>query len=404
MELEGDTDDPTFGCNRIRGLSLTDGDRLLYQADPGIEDPERIVGSEVEPSFAPSRSGGPATATPSLPVSELVPIFRSAVLKTKKLHPDATIKMRWAGFDQRIRVARPEREVVVDRRWSGRLRIEARSRSSEALAVAEAVFPPDKLDETGIPESLAEEVAARLERRAGATSLPPGERRVVFAPGVGGVLIHEIVGHALEADTVSSEMSWLAGAGDRVAAGELRVVDDPRRGRAPWRYDDEGEEARPTPLIDRGRVAGQLHDLASAVRSGSRPTGHGRRASFREPVKPRMGCTFVAPGPLHPQEVLKEIGDGIYVRRMEAASTDPLSGRAVFRVTDSDHIHAGRLDAPLVPHLMHVDARATLPNVELIASDLAFDRCIGSCLRDGQPLVISVGGPTFCIGLTTVLF
>jgi len=114
-----------------------------------------------------------------------------------------------------------------------------------------------------------------------------------------------------------------------------------------------------------------------------------------------MGCTFVAPGERTADEIRDGVVDGIYVRRLEAATTDPASGRATFRVTDADRVHRGRLDAPLLPHLLYVEGQQVLRGSVLVADDLEFDRCVGSCHRDGQPLAISVGAPTICIGLVT---
>jgi TldD protein len=210
------------------------------------------------------------------------------------------------------------------------------------------------------------------------------------------------VGHALEADTVLAGDSWLARSDAPTPPSELAVLDDPRRGRAAWRFDDEGEAARVVSLLRGGGVAGGLHDRTTAATSERQPTGHGRRSSFREPVRPRMGCTFVAAGPLAPEEVVRDVRDGIYVRRMEAGSTDTRSGRAVFRVTDSDLLCDGAIDAPLRPHLLIVDGPRALPTMNRIAGDLVFDTCIGSCHREGQPLATSVGAPTFWIGLGAV--
>ena len=116
-----------------------------------------------------------------------------------------------------------------------------------------------------------------------------------------------------------------------------------------------------------------------------------------------MSCTFLKAGTLDASEVLKGIHCGVYIRRMEAASTDPSSGEAVFRVRDADLVCDGQLDAPLAPFLLLVTTLQALASVERVATDLAFDTCIGSCIRDGQPLVTSVGAPTFRIGLTTVI-
>jgi len=116
-----------------------------------------------------------------------------------------------------------------------------------------------------------------------------------------------------------------------------------------------------------------------------------------------MGATFVAAGRLHPREVIDGLARGIYVRRMEAASTDTRTGRAVFRVTDADLIVRGCVDFPLHSFLLLVQGEEALASVDRIAGDLEFDSCIGTCHKDGQPLAISVGAPTFRIGLARVV-
>jgi TldD protein len=206
----------------------------------------------------------------------------------------------------------------------------------------------------------------------------------------------------LEADVALRGASWLADTRETVASHDLTIVDDPRRGRGAWRIDDEGVEARPIALLRRGCVDSWIHDLRSSTASGRPATGHGRRASFRDPVQPRMGCTFVGAGRSHPSEALEGVADGVYVRRMEAASTDPKTGRSVFTITDADRIRSGRLDSPLLPFLMFAEGPTVLAGLERIADDVAFDTCVGSCVRDGQPLAVSVGGPTFRVSATMV--
>jgi predicted Zn-dependent protease len=83
---------------------------------------------------------------------------------------------------------------------------------------------------------------------------------------------------------------------------------------------------------------------------------------------------------------------------MESGKTDIATGRALFRVTDSDLVRNGTLDVPLLPHLLVVDGAEALASIDRVADDLQFDSCIGSCHRDGQPLALSVGAPTFWIG------
>jgi len=397
--------------SRIRGMSASGGAPeagLAFRGDPVPDDAARLVlaASGSEPSGAWSaRNDSESSPEVALPVAGAIKLLEQLVEKSRCLQPTATVRARWVGFRQSVRIARAGRSVVRDLRQGSRIRLEARSGGEEpASAVVESVISPELARVEPLLDRLPREVAARLDERRRTRTLSSGEHVVVFAPGVGGILVHELVGHALEADAVLGRMSWLSDVEGAVGPNELTVVDDPRRGRAGWKTDDEGESARPVALLREGRVAAWMHDLSSSRESGQAATGHGRRASYRDPVRPRMGCTWVAAGRHHPSAAFEGIHDGIYVRRMEAASTDPRSGRSVFRVTDADRIHRGRLDAALAPHVISLDAARALNGIERIGSDLEFDRCIGSCLRGGQPLATSVGAPTFRLGLITAMF
>jgi len=114
-----------------------------------------------------------------------------------------------------------------------------------------------------------------------------------------------------------------------------------------------------------------------------------------------MGATFLTPGPFHPDEVLDGVARGLYVRRMSAAVTDPVQGRATFEVTDADTVIGGRIESALAPFLLMVSLD-DLITIDRVADDLAFDACVGVCVREGQALASSVGAPTFRLGLVTV--
>ena len=116
---------------------------------------------------------------------------------------------------------------------------------------------------------------------------------------------------------------------------------------------------------------------------------------------PRMGATFLSPGRLHPDEVPLGVARGLYVRRMESAATHPAEGTATFHVTDADMLIAGRIEVALEPFLMHI-ALEDLVTLDRIGDDLAFDACVGVCVREGQALASTVGAPTFRLGLVTV--
>lgn len=383
-------------------------DRMAYQSDPTLEDVGRLADMATAdvPRYPRTAPGGtqPAWGAVSLEINEIKSYSEELIQSTLRACPDADVAVRAVSFRQEILVAPAGREVRSDTRQGLRLRARCLARGGPAVSAAttEIVFSRRHTDPAEIVAAAGEALAASARHRFDARPAPTGLLPVVLAAGAGGVLIHEIVGHALEADTVLAGGSWLARSEEPVASRHLMVVDDPRRGRAPWKVDDEGVPARATPLIRDGVVAGCLHDRRSAAASQANPTGHGRCSSFREPVRPRMGCTFVAPGELAPSELLDGIERGVYVRRMETGSTDPRAGRAVFRVTDSDLILRGKIDVPLQPHLLYVDGRHALAHMDRIANDLAFDTCVGSCHRDGQPLAISVGAPTIWLGVAGV--
>jgi TldD protein len=115
-----------------------------------------------------------------------------------------------------------------------------------------------------------------------------------------------------------------------------------------------------------------------------------------------MGCTFVAAGSETAEDVLRGIATGLYVRRLEAASVDPRTGRAMFRVTDADLVRDGEITAPVRACLLSVTASRALHAFEAIADDVEFDTCVGTCFKDGQPMAVSVGAPTCRLGLVRV--
>jgi TldD protein len=345
----------------------------------------------------------PIPIAPRLDTDEALRTLTRLVELVRTACGDASrVRGQWVEFDQWVCVARGDGPAREDRRGRKRLRIDVQlegavSRSS--ASIEQVVTSPRDVSAEALAERLARRAAERLDAEAPAGRACP----VVFAPGVGGLVVHEIVGHGLEGDTVLRGASALATRTEDAGSREVTVIDDPRSGSAGWRIDDEGEEAKSADLLREGRVCGLLHDHASARSAGVRPTGHGRRSSFREPVRPRMGCTFLAPGPMDPHEVVASVREGIHVHRMEGAGMDARTGESFFRVSDADRIVRGRIDRPLGAFLLRLDAHDALSTLDHVASDLAFDACIGSCVRDGQPLPTTVGAPTFRIGMARVI-
>jgi TldD protein len=246
-------------------------------------------------------------------------------------------------------------------------------------------------------ERLLEDALAGARALGEARDVPRGAPAVVLAPGAGGVLVHEAVGHGLEADVVARGASLFGGMlGERVAPAGLTVVDDPLLpGLAGSRaHDDEGAPSRAVPLIDQGVLAGVLTD---GLRSGfdpARASGHGRRASFREPPLPRMTNTHVLPGSEDAEDLVRGVADGLYVRRLERAAADPQTGDVQFLVTEGARIERGRLTHAVRDVTLSGNALAILRSMDGVAADVAWDDGLGTCGREGQWVPVALGQPT----------
>jgi predicted Zn-dependent protease len=269
-----------------------------------------------------------------------------------------------------------------------------------SLSIVDTVLTAESADEA--LDSLPRSAARSAERRSSCRRATPGATIAVLGPGVGGIVAHELVGHAAEADIDPEKEAWLWSA-PRPIYGALTVIDDPRRGRASWMIDDEGVAASETTLVDHGQPVDLLLDRASAALRSRPSNGHGRRTSYLTAVRPRMGCTWIAPGAESQADILRDTSSGVFIHRMNAGRTDPITGRATFVVTDADEIVNGELAFPLQSFLLELNGRISWASIDRIANDLTFDRCVGSCVREGQPLAVSVGAPTMRIGVASIV-
>jgi TldD protein len=381
-------------ATRTRGAAIA-GRRSVHVTDPEFMDPRRIAPSASFQDIGSSRRAHENWVAGL----EAVILEEGTAACGGRRHPFWSAKL--VSFHQEVWVGAPERDVAHDIRRGCRVELRVQvGGEGTAHAVEEFVLRPAG------PQVVAERFARafdRAEKRISISSAArPGSTTAIFAPGVAGVVAHELIGHALEGDVVARGLTWIRAADFPTAGTPVTVIDDPRRGRGAWTIDDEGVAARETLLIDHGRPVGMLLDRASARALGTVSTGHGRRSSYLEAVRPRMGCTFIEAGIDDPEDVLRSTRTGVFIRRLAAGHTDPFSGRAAFIVSDADRIVDGRLVEPLDVFVLELDGIESWRSIDRVAHDLAFDTCIGSCVRDGQPLAVSVGAPTIRIGVARV--
>jgi len=238
----------------------------------------------------------------------------------------------------------------------------------------------------------------------GAEPCPAGTLDVVLGPGWPGILLHEAIGHGLEGDFNRKQTSAFTGRlGERVAAPGVTVVDDgtlPGR-RGSLNVDDEGTPTGRTVLIEDGVLCGYLQDRLNARLMGMQPTGNGRRESYAHLPMPRMTNTFMLAGLDDPAEILRSVKRGIYAVSFAGGQVDITSGKFVFSANEAYRIEDGRLGAPLKGATLIGNGPDVLTRVRRIGNDLALDRGVGTCGKDGQSVPVGVGLPTLRIdGLT----
>jgi TldD protein len=255
------------------------------------------------------------------------------------------------------------------------------------------------------PEHFAREAARQAIVQLDAREAPAGEFEVVLGPGWPGILLHEAVGHGLEADFNRKGISAFTGRiGQRVASELCTVVDDgtiPNR-RGSLNVDDEGEPTQKTTLIENGILRQYLEDKLSADMLKATRTGNGRRESFEHIPMPRMTNTYMLAGTDDPQDILRSVKRGLYAVYFGGGQVDITSGKFVFSASEAYLIEDGKVTAPVKGATLIGDGPTVLTRVTAVGHDLKLDEGIGTCGKEGQSVPVGVGIPTVKVRQLTV--
>ncbi|MBE0659498.1 MAG: metalloprotease TldD [Bryobacteraceae bacterium] len=255
------------------------------------------------------------------------------------------------------------------------------------------------------PEDFAREAVRQAIVQLDADEAPAGEMTVVLGPGWPGILLHEAVGHGLEADFNRKGVSAFSGrVGQKVASELCTVVDDGTmaRRRGSLNVDDEGIATSRTVLIENGILRGYLQDRLSSRLLGAAPTGNGRRESYHYTPMPRMTNTFMLAGESDPEEIIRSVKSGIYCANFGGGQVDITSGNFVFSATESYLIEDGKLTRPVRGASLIGNGPEALKHVSMVGNDLKLDEGVGICGKEGQSVPVGVGIPTVRIDRMTV--
>ncbi len=253
------------------------------------------------------------------------------------------------------------------------------------------------------PEEIALAAARRAILMLEARKAPGGRMPVVLSSEAGGTMIHEAVGHGLEADLAGEGMSVYTGMiGEKIASPLISVSDDatlPNR-RGSFGMDDEGTPSQNTILVEKGVLTGYMYDRVTAMKERRESTGNGRRESYEYPPVVRMTNTMILPGGTDPGEILRATAAGLFVKRMGGGQVNTVNGDFVFKVLEGYLIEGGEAAEPVRGATIVGNGPEVLKSIDMVGSDLGFG--IGTCGKDSQGVPISDAQPTLRIPEITV--
>lgn len=259
-----------------------------------------------------------------------------------------------------------------------------------------------------LTDSLIEDIARQatdgIDERFAAIKPEGGKMPVVMAAGASGILLHEAMGHAFEADFNRKGQSIFSDRmGERVCSEDITIVDDGtiKANRGSVNYDDEGVPGQYTAMVERGVLTSYLHDRISAGYYGVRPTGNGRRESFRYQPIPRMRATYMEGGQSEPQDIISSVKKGIYVDKFANGEVKIGEGDFTFYVKSGFLIEDGHLTAPVKDINIIGNGPQALKDITMVGNDPLIDDGTWTCGKE-QSVPVSCGIPTVLVKELTV--
>ena len=318
------------------------------------------------------------------------------------------VSVSWWDQDERVLVATLDGKMFTDRRpqtrlWCNITAVDGDEKVSNGanLAGRKGI---EFYDDAAL-EMLAQQAIDRTMILFEAIRPPAGELPVVLAAGASGILLHEAIGHGLEADFNRKGTSIYSDLmGQKIAPDFVTIVDsgvEPGE-RGAIAFDDEGNPTESTVLVEDGVLVSYMHDAISAKHYGVAPTGSGRRQSFRHSPMPRMRCTFMEDGPHSREEMIASVGTGIIAETFTNGQVQIGAGDFTFYIKNGWLIEDGVITAPIKDVNIIGNGPECLKKVTMAASDGALDTGGWTCGKNGQSVPVSQGLPSVLVSSMTV--
>jgi TldD protein len=332
----------------------------------------------------------------------------SDVTKYALDYHQAITQVRASYFDetQKVLIANTEGIWAEDTRVRTRLFVDAiaadasqKQRGYIAPGAAKGFEFYSEMDLRQVAETAADTAVRMLE----AKPCPSGKMPVVIDNGFGGVIFHEACGHGMEATAVAKGKGPYAGKlGQQVVSDKISATDD---GTIPneWgslHIDDEGMHTQRNKLIEKGVLKGYLIDKLGGRRMGMKPTGSGRRQSYRYAPTSRMNNTYILPGTDKFEDMIANTEYGLYAKSMGGGSVNTTTGDFNFAVLEGYMIEKGKLTYPVKGATLIGNGRQTMYDVDMVGAN--FRPGQGMCGSISGSIPVNVGQPALRVSQLTV--
>jgi len=318
------------------------------------------------------------------------------------------VSIYWTDSEERVMVVNKDGRVVTDMRPMARMYVNltaeknGKQQSNGSNIAGRRGF--EWLDDRQL-QQVTREALDRTMVLFDAKRPPAGELPVILAAGASGILLHEAIGHGLEADFNRKKTSnYSDRIGELVASDLCTVVDDGTidESRGSINVDDEGNLPAYNVLIEKGILQAYIQDRISAKAMGTQVSGNGRRQSFKHYPMPRMTNTYMLAGESAPDEIIAGVDKGIYCVAFSGGQVNISNGDFVFSVTEGYMIEDGKITAPIRNVNLIGNGPDVLTKVTAVGSDFELSDGRWTCGKDGQSVPVGVGIPTVLVSGMTV--
>jgi TldD protein len=408
------------------GLRVVVGDQVGFAFTEDLTEPAMIAAARTAAAIASSAPGprpeqmtfqpaGRGYYKVAVPWSEVgvdrkLPRIQKAEALARAGDPAVKkVGVYWNDVEERVMVVNRDGRIVTDERPMAMLSVTVTAekggvtQSHGANLAGRRGF--DWFDDAAL-QQVTKQAVDRTMVLFDARRPPAGELPVILAAGASGILLHEAIGHGLEADFNRKGTSiYSTMIGQQIAPEFVTIVDDALldNERGALNVDDEGNDTERTVLVENGVLRSYLHDQISADHYKLKPTGSGRRESYRHAPLPRMRCTYMLNGPHSREEVIAAVkGTGIIAETFTNGQVQIGAGDYTFYIKNGWLVENGKVTAPIKDVNIIGNGPESLRRITMAANDSKLDVGGWTCGKNGQGVPVSQGLPTVLVSKLTV--